>query len=218
MTDLQLTESLEDYLEAIAELIGVEGHAHSKSIAEKLNVKMPSVTGALRQLEKLGLIVYNTHYPVELTPEGARIAADVLHRHKVLKKFFSEILGLDAQKASNAACRIEHAVDHEIIERFVLFSEAITTRADAKQLQTYLAEAMSRPGCAVLSQLSPGDRGIVDGFGGNLKNPEKFGFGEGDEIELAGFSLDHRMFRVLFRGAEILMTRADAENLWIRRN
>ena len=46
--NLQLTESLEDYLEAIAELIEVEGHAHAKEIAAKLNVKMPSVTGALR--------------------------------------------------------------------------------------------------------------------------------------------------------------------------
>ena len=42
----QLTESLEDYLEAIAELIEIEGHAHAKEIAAKLNVKMPSVTGA----------------------------------------------------------------------------------------------------------------------------------------------------------------------------
>ena len=36
--NLQLTESLEDYLEAIAELIAVEGHAHTKEIAEKLNI------------------------------------------------------------------------------------------------------------------------------------------------------------------------------------
>ncbi len=76
-----LTESLEDYLEAIAELIAVEGHAHTKEIAEKLHVTMPSVTGALRQLEKLSLIVYNTHYPVQLTPEGEKIANEVLHRH-----------------------------------------------------------------------------------------------------------------------------------------
>ena len=38
-----LTASLEDYLEAIAELISCEGHAHTKEIAKKLNVKMPSV-------------------------------------------------------------------------------------------------------------------------------------------------------------------------------
>ena len=41
---LHLSESLEDYLEAIAELIMVEGHAHTKRIAEKLDVKMPSGT------------------------------------------------------------------------------------------------------------------------------------------------------------------------------
>ena len=217
--EVQLTESLEDYLEVIAELIAVEGHAHAKNIAERLHVKMPSVTGALRQLEKLKLIVYNTHYPVELTEEGARLASDVMHRHKVLKGFFSEILGLDPQKATSTACRIEHAVDHEIIARFVLFSEAITTRSDARQLQTYLAEAMRKPDCcAVLSSLSPGDRGTVDSFGGNLKNPEKLGIREGDEIELAGFSLDRRMCRILFQGTEILMTLQDAENLWIRRS
>ena len=40
----KLSASLEDYLEAIAELCAAEGHAHSKEIAQKLSVKMPSVT------------------------------------------------------------------------------------------------------------------------------------------------------------------------------
>ena len=39
MNDIpQLTESLEDYLEAIAELIAVEGHAHAKEIAAKFRM------------------------------------------------------------------------------------------------------------------------------------------------------------------------------------
>ena len=52
----KLSASLEDYLEAIAELCSKEGHAHSKEIAEKLSVKMPSVTEALRQLVEMGYI------------------------------------------------------------------------------------------------------------------------------------------------------------------
>ena len=128
----QLTESLEDYLEAIAELIEVEGHAHAKEIAAKLNVKMPSVTGALRQLEKMGCIVYNTHYPVQLTAKGRLIARDVIRRHGILKRFFSEILGLPQDKASETACRLEHIVDADTIRRFVLFSEAIGKRTDAR--------------------------------------------------------------------------------------
>ena len=93
----QLTESLEDYLEVIAELIAVEGHAHVKEIAARLNVKMPSVTGALRQLEKMNYINHKTHYPVQLTEKGRIVAEEVIYRHGILKRFFSEILGLFLQ-------------------------------------------------------------------------------------------------------------------------
>ena len=139
----QLSESLEDYLEAIAELIAVEGHAHTKEIAEKLNVKMPSVTGALRQLEKMNYIVYNTHYPVSLTSEGKAVADEVIRRHQVLMRFFSGILGLSLEKASETACRLEHVVDKDAVRRFVIFTEAIGSRSDAAALQTYLTEAMA---------------------------------------------------------------------------
>ena len=111
----KLSESLEDYLEAIAELIAVEGHAHTKEIAGKLNVKMPSVTGALRQLEQLGYITYNTHYPVSLTREGELVAGKIVRRHRALTRFFSSILGLPHDKASETACRLEHAVDEETV-------------------------------------------------------------------------------------------------------
>ena len=51
-----LTASLEDYLEAIAELTAAEGHAHTKEIAKKLNVKMPSVTGGLYKFANLSYV------------------------------------------------------------------------------------------------------------------------------------------------------------------
>ncbi|MBR2912141.1 MAG: metal-dependent transcriptional regulator [Lentisphaeria bacterium] len=127
----RLTASLEDYLEAIAGLTATEGHAHTKAIAEKLKVKMPSVTGALRQLEKQGYIIYNAHYPVELTPSGKRVADEGIRRHGILKSFFEDILGLPPEKASQTACHLEHVVDSDTIERFVLFSKAIEARRDA---------------------------------------------------------------------------------------
>ena len=139
----RLTASLEDYLEAIAGLTATEGHAHTKAIAEKLNVKMPSVTGALRQLEKQGYIIYNAHYPVELTPVGKSVAEEVIRRHEILKSFFCDILGLPPEKASQTACHLEHVVDSDTIERFVLFSKAIEDRRNAGLLD--LSE-LSTPG------------------------------------------------------------------------
>ena len=220
---LRLSESLEDYLEAISELIAVNGHAHTKEIADKLNVKMPSVTAALRQLDKMGCIVYNTHYPVQLTAAGKEIADQVVRRHRILKKFFGEILGLDPEKASETACRLEHAVDEETIERFILFSEAIENRSDARSLQIYLTEAMSvlsgenfRQVC-VLSELRPGECGIVEKFGRNLKEGDSLDLSAGDLLVLQGVSLDKTAYRITHKGKNREVPLPVAENLWVRR-
>ena len=220
---LRLSESLEDYLEAISELIEVNGHAHTKEIAEKLNVKMPSVTAALRQLDKMGCIAYNTHYPVQLTSVGKEIADQVVRRHRILKKFFGEILGLNPEKASETACRLEHAVDEETIERFILFSEAIENRSDARSLQIYLTEALSilseenfRQVC-VLTDLRPGESGTLKKIGRNV-DPSKASFlSVGEKLILHSVSLDKTAYRVQIKGKKRDIPIQIAENLWIRR-
>ncbi len=216
----KLTESMEDYLEAIAELIALNGHAHTKEIAEKLNVKMPSVSGALRQLVQAGYIHYNTHYPVQLTPTGKEIADEVVRRHAVLKKFFVDILGLSPEKASETACRLEHAVDEETVARFTLFSEAIELRSDAKSLQAYLSEAIAFSGqdatYRVLSQLPCGAGGTVALIGRNI-DAEKIPVPLHAAIQLKNISLDKTVFTVsIDGGAEVSLPVTAAENLWIR--
>lgn len=217
----QLSESMEDYLEAIAELIAVEGHAHTKEIAQKLNVKMPSVTGALRQLEQLGYIIYNTHYPVQLTKEGKFVADGILKRHSVLKNFFGRILGLPADKASETACRLEHAVDDDTISRFILFSEAIEMRQDTKQVQVYLTEAMQFLNSAdaekicVLSQLGMDEKAVVETAGRNISTGDVPKAGE--TVILKGISLDRSVYSVEINGKQFHIPAFVAENLWVKK-
>ena len=219
----KLTESLEDYMEAIAELTAVKGHAHSKEIAERLHVTMPSVTGALRQLAKLNYIIYNTHFPVELTPEGRKVAEQVIYRHKILKKFFAEILGLPLEQASETACKLEHIIDEEAVERFVIFSEAIENRTDARNLQTYLTEAMANltagdyPGLCVLSALAPGETAVIERWSRNLRHPERLGIAPGATFTLASISLDKTLLRLAVGDCTVEIAQEDAENIWVRR-
>ncbi len=112
-----LSASLEDYLEAILGLLDGDGEAHVSDIAERLGVTMPSVTGALHTLAERKLVNYQPYSTVTLTSRGRRIAEGVSHRHQVFSTFFGRVLGLKGRIAEENACRLEHAIDDEVLER-----------------------------------------------------------------------------------------------------
>ena len=211
-----LTESLEDYLEAIAELSAAEGHAHTKEIADKLKVKMPSVTGALRQLAQMGYIVYNTHYPVTLTEKGKLIAEQVAARHKVLKKFFIDILGMFPEAATEAACHLEHLIDEDTANRFVLFSEAIENRIDARNLRVFLSEALEMGGTfRTLNTLKSGESAVIRRIGRNVTSPEKLKLKCGSTVTLQSIPLDKSHFHLSVDGTPLEIDLETAENIFI---
>lgn len=119
--DSGVTASQEDYLEAILQLSEENRVARSKEIAEKLNVTKASVTGALRQLKANGLVNHTPYSYVTLTEEGERIARDVTRRHEILADFLLRVLGVDEKAADENACRIEHAIDQEVLARLIDF-------------------------------------------------------------------------------------------------
>jgi DtxR family Mn-dependent transcriptional regulator len=114
----ELTASMEDYLEAILLLEKKHRVARVKDIAERLSVRMPSVTGALKSLKSRSLIEYEKNSFINLTPKGMKLAKSVLQRHEILVEFFSLGLGLEGESAEAQACRMEHAIDQETAGRF----------------------------------------------------------------------------------------------------
>ena len=121
--DVKLSPSMEDYLRAIHSLENEVGHVRVKDIAEKLDIKAPSVSSALKNLEKQDLVCHQRYDLVELTEKGAQIAEDICSRHRVVKNFLSQVLGLDAKIAEKDACGIEHAISPETLNSLVRFLE-----------------------------------------------------------------------------------------------
>lgn len=121
----QLSASLEDYLEAIFNLVRESKVARSKDIAKRLAVSKSSVTGALRLLKEKGLANYEPYDYVTLTDAGRTIAEEIVRKHNILKSFFESILGVETEVAQAAACRAEHALGSEIIARLLAFSEFV---------------------------------------------------------------------------------------------
>lgn len=117
MNTKHVSASLEDYLEAIYNLIQEKKVARGKDISDRLGVTNASVTGALRSLSEKKLIHYAPYEFVTLTEEGERVARAVTNRHRTLKDFFVSVLGIEEQEASENACRIEHAISENLIKR-----------------------------------------------------------------------------------------------------
>lgn len=140
--DTGMTASQEDYLEAILQLSEENRVARSKEIAERLNVSKASVTGALRQLKASGLVNHDPYSYITLTESGERIARDVIRRHEILADFLFRVLGLDQKAADENACRIEHAIDQDVLERLVSFLAYVDSQdPDIKQWMAEIEES-----------------------------------------------------------------------------
>jgi len=127
-----LSESLEDYLEAIYVVGGKGGPARVRDIAAHLGVIYPSVTAALRTLADLGLVRYVPYQPATLTSRGLRLAREVLRRHSVLKEFLTQVLRVKEPTADSVACRMEHAMPADVFERFVKYLELVESCRGSK--------------------------------------------------------------------------------------
>lgn len=116
-----LTASMEDYLEAIYHLSQANRVARVSQIAKRLAVNKSSVTGALRNLAQRKLINYDPYQYITLTGTGRKAAKDVVWRHRLLKRFLNQILGVDEEKAAQTACKLEHNMDRQVLDKLLRF-------------------------------------------------------------------------------------------------
>ena len=124
---LTISPSLEDYLESIFVIKQKKQRVRVKDIARYLKVKAPSVVEVLRKLKEKNLIVHEYYGDIELTQEGLNKAKALYEKHIVLKKFLHQILGIDEKIAEQDACKIEHYLSKETLERIIKFINFIET-------------------------------------------------------------------------------------------
>ena len=148
-----LSATLEDYLEAIYQLVKTRKVARVGAIAEKVSVHKSTVTAALHSLAKQGYVNYTPYKPVTLTPAGKKLGAKVYKRHKSLHRFLRDVLDIDTEEAEETACKMEHVIPPHIIKRFSAFADFVETcpRADAlfaNRCETHGESDTSRRDCA----------------------------------------------------------------------
>jgi DtxR family Mn-dependent transcriptional regulator len=116
-----VTPSSQDYLEAILLLSKNGGGVRSIDVAKTQNVSRASVNKALGVLKEKGLILQQKYGTVSLTEEGLKVANSVMQRHVALKGFLTTVLGVKDETAEQDACRMEHAISRETLDKLEEF-------------------------------------------------------------------------------------------------
>ncbi|MDD1706227.1 MAG: metal-dependent transcriptional regulator [Methanoregulaceae archaeon] len=108
----------EDILEALYKTCSAGSKAPlPEELALTLGKEPTELHPVLTRLEQEGDLTFNPDGSLSLTPSGKETGGRVMRKHRILECFFSEMLGMSPDTASEEACTLEHGVSDEAIER-----------------------------------------------------------------------------------------------------
>jgi DtxR family Mn-dependent transcriptional regulator len=113
------SEAIEDYAKAIYALQrrAGEGGVSTNDLAERLGVTPGSVSAMVKKLAERGLIVHEPYRGVQLTPEGERVALEVMRHHRLLELYLVEHLGVPWDRVHAEAEALEHVISEDLEAR-----------------------------------------------------------------------------------------------------
>lgn len=155
-----VTESAEEYLEAIYKL-GEEGQPVALStLAECLEISSVSANEMVRKLVERNLVLYEPYKGVSLTPAGQAKALAVIRRHRLWERLLTDVLGLSWDQVHEEACRLEHATSPLVEERLAQLLGEPKTCPHGHPMPTAEGEMAVEAGCP-LAELTAGQRARV---------------------------------------------------------
>ncbi|MGH7846539.1 MAG: metal-dependent transcriptional regulator [Candidatus Binatia bacterium] len=127
MEDPKVSRALEDYLKAIYQLSEEGKPVIAARVAAEAGVSASTIFATLRRLAKEGYVTINRRKEIHLTPDGKKVAENIVRRHFLTERFLTDLLGLDWIKAHQEAHRLEHAISQDVEERLAKLLKHPTT-------------------------------------------------------------------------------------------
>jgi Mn-dependent DtxR family transcriptional regulator len=112
------SESTEDHLERIQELVERKGYARVADIAASLGLSRSAVSNMVRRLARRGFVNYEKYRGLTLTPQGRAVARHIKVRHQTLAGLL-ELLGLTPETVAQEVEVIEHHLRPETLRVFM---------------------------------------------------------------------------------------------------
>ncbi|HEY1238037.1 MAG TPA: metal-dependent transcriptional regulator [Solirubrobacterales bacterium] len=153
-------EAAENYAKAVYELQAKgERAVGTKAVAERLGVTPASASGMLKRLADEGVVEYEPYHGARLTPEGERIALEVVRHHRLIELFLAEVLDMPWDRVHSEAEVLEHHISEELEELIAakLGQPALDPHGDPIPDRDL---AIKTEASVPLSELEPGERAI----------------------------------------------------------
>lgn len=114
------TETKEDYVELIADLLEFQNEARLSDLSERIGVSHATASKILTRLQEDGYVESKPYRSIFLTKKGKDLAKKCKKRHEIVLNFLIK-LGVDPQTAEFDAEGIEHHVSEETLKIFEKF-------------------------------------------------------------------------------------------------
>jgi len=228
-------EHIEEYLEAIYDIAGQEGTAKTTEIAKRLNNAPASVTEVFQRMKKKGLVRYESHKGVSLTPKGYKAALKMKRKHRLLEVFLDKMLHIPQNNIHEQACKMEHVLTDETETALCKTLRGPTECPHGSPIppcdlnvknctecltdQTVANEKRDKDIVAITS-LRPGEKAKIEfirGGGGVTQRLCDLGLTNGTIISLVREAPLHGPIEICVRGCKLVIGRGIAEKIFVQK-
>ena len=117
-------EREEDVLEILYQWYREEHPANPEKLCDSLDLGRREVNGLLRKMAQHGYLeAWEPGEEIKLTAFGKAQGAECLARHQSLTQFLEMVCGVDEKTAEENACRMEHVLSVETVEKMYEYLE-----------------------------------------------------------------------------------------------
>ena len=116
------SEMLEDYVEAIQDILKNKGDVKNGDLAQHFGVSQATVNKNLKRLISFKLAKSEPYRSIFLTEKGEKLAIHSKQKHEIVYNFLVK-LGVSRKTAENDSEGIEHHVSEETLKLMKKFSE-----------------------------------------------------------------------------------------------
>jgi DtxR family transcriptional regulator, Mn-dependent transcriptional regulator len=164
MAKLQVVETVssavEDYAKAIYALESRgKGAVSTTALAERLSVTAASASSMVKKLSEMGLVEHERYRGVRLTPQGVKVALEVLRHHRLLEVYLAEELGVPWDRVHDEAEVLEHVLSEEL-EALIAAKLGHPTRDPHGDPIPTVDGHIDESPTSALNDLEPGDGGV----------------------------------------------------------